>query len=509
MMDHEAIKRISHRDPETIEAFITSLIASFTAKVEQLEARMVELETRNHELETKNKELETKNKELERRLGQNSQNSNWPPSRDVKRPPANHRKKGGKKGGPVGHPGHTLFHREHPDEIITHPLTVCPDCATSLVDEKHEGYERRQVLDIPPSVLHTTEYRAEKKKCPCCNKLQKAAFPAGVNAYVQYGPRFQALVAYLHTYQLLPLARIADMLQVFAACRPSEATLLTSIQSVAGVLRPYETAIRAALLASPVIHADETGVHVNQKEHWVHVASTATWTLLNVHASRGSQGMKAAGVLPTFKGTVCHDFYSPYTKKGTDFIFSHAFCNAHLSRECKGIAESGEHRWARAIGHLLHRSWKVACNARKVEEPLSESTILLWERRYDRILEAGLTELAKEKEKNPPLPKGKRGKQAKSKAENLWIRFRDYKSNILGYLRHADLPFDNNQAERDLRMVAVKRKISGCFRSEDTPANFATLRSFISTLIKQGHSILPSLELAQLGLFSFKTQGAE
>ena len=499
MSDVEGIKRISHSDPETIETFITSLIASFTAKVERLEARIVELEARNHE-------LETKNKELERRLNQNSQNSNWPPSRDVKRPPVNHRKKGGKKGGPTGHPGHTLFYREQPDEIVIHPLTTCPDCNMPLEQEPVSGYERRQVLDIPPSVLHSTEHRVEKKRCSCCGKLQKAAFPSDVKAPVQYGPRLQSMVAYLSAYQMLPLARIADMLHVFTACRPSEATLLSAIRGMASALRPYETDIRTALLASPVIHADETGVHVNQKEHWVHVASTKAWTLLSIHASRGGEGMQAGGVLPAFKGTVCHDFYGPYIQKREAFAFSHTFCNAHLSRECKGLSESGEHRWARAIGRLLHQSWKVTCDARKAGRPLSESTIATWERRYDWILEVGQAELARARER-APLPKGKRGRQAKSKAENLWTRFRDHKSGILGYLRDAPLPFDNNQAERDLRMVAVKRKISGCFCSEEMPADFATLRSFISTLIKQGRSTLSSLACAQQGLFSFEPQG--
>ncbi|OPH56853.1 hypothetical protein BC351_25885, partial [Paenibacillus ferrarius] len=464
-MNIEEIDRIMLSDLASIKSLILSLVA----KVEH---------------------LENENKELKRQLGQNSQNSNWPPSSDLKREPKNHRKSGGKKGGPVGHKGHTLSCIDDPTTTIIHPVLVCENCAVSLEDVACLGYERRQVFDIPVPVMEVTEHRAEKKKCPCCHTLQKGIFPKGVHARAQYGERFTAVAAYLHTHQMLPLARTTDLLHVLTGCRPSQATLLSSIRKMAESLLPYEEVIRHNLLASPVIHADETGVHVDKEGHWVHVNSTKNWTLLGVHSSRGTAGMKSLNVLPSYTGTVIHDFYGPYFKQDKDFTFKHALCNAHLSRECKGIEEYDGHRWASAMLTLLHTSWSITRKTRKLGRPLTETAIGNYERRYEMILEMGKVEL----EKEPLLQSGRRGKPRKSKAANLWARFRDHKESILGYLRDANIPFDNNQAERDLRMIAVKRKISGCFRSETTPGFFATIRSFISTLIKQNHPILTSLK---------------
>ncbi|MCL6459857.1 MAG: IS66 family transposase [Gorillibacterium sp.] len=480
MVSKEEIKRISHSDPETIEVFITSLV-------------------------TKLEQMETKIKELERKLGQNSQNSNWPPSRDIKRKPMNNRTSGGKKGAPLGHPGHTLPFSPTPDQIITYPVSVCNHCATSLAEVASIRYERRQVFEIPQPVITVTEHRAEHKRCPCCRRLQKAAFPKDVTAGVQYGSRFTVLSAYLHTYQLLPLSRMADLFHVLTGCKPSEGTLLARISTMAQRLEPYVETIRQSLLTSPVIHSDETGVHVDKQEHWVHVASTEMLTLLNVHPSRGSEGMKAMEVLPLFKGTVMHDCYGPYMKRDEDFQFQHALCNAHLSRECKGIVAYDKHRWAGEMLLLLRDSWKATRGARKSNIPLTEETIQAYESRYDDILQEGQAEW----EKDPvPEKKGPQGRLGKSKAANLWHRFRDHKAIILGYLRNPDLPFDNNQAERDLRMVAVKRKVSGCFRSDLSPHLFATIRSFISTLLKQERPVLASLELAYSGTFTFHIQGA-
>jgi transposase len=475
MLSPEEIDRISHSDPDSIKTVLTQLVA----RIEQLEYRV---------------------KELERQLGQNSTNSNWPSSRDVKRKPQNHRTSGGKKGGPTGHPGNTLLCSSTPDEVVTHSVFVCTACAASLAETPSHGYETRQVWEMPQPVIHITEHRAVQKRCPCCHKLQKATFPKGVNARVQYGPRFTAMAAYLHTYQILPLARTTDLIHVLTGCKPSEATLLNGIRTMAEQIAPYENIIREGLLASSVIHSDETGIRVNKNGNWVHVASADQWTLFGVHSSRGSEGMKALNVLPQFKGTVMHDCYKSYLKQDESFRFEHALCNAHLTRECKGIVEYDNHRWANEMHALLHSSWEATREARRASRPLAEEVIQSYEQRYDAILQEGREEW----ERDPvPEKKGPQGRKSKTKAGNLWQRFLDHKAMILGFLRNADLPFDNNQAERALRMIAVKRKISGCFRSPTSPAMFATIRSFISTLIKQNRSILPSLEQVMEGSFSF------
>jgi transposase len=440
---------------------------------------------------------------LKRRLGQDSTNSHFPSSRDLKRKPQNNRTPGGKKGAPKGHSGHTLKFSATPDETILHPLTQCPDCQTSLADVPAATYQSRQVFEMPEPRIHITEHRAQQKHCPCCHKKQQASFPEGVRAYVQYGPRLTAFSAYLHGYQLLPLARLSELLHVLTGCKPSERTLLGQIEATSGTLSPYIEQIREAVLGNPVIHSDETGTRVQKKEKWVHVNSTPDWTLLGVADSRGSEGMKTLRVLDAYLGTVVHDCYGSYFKQDT-FAFEHALCNAHLMRDCKGIALYDKQAWASQMLALLKESWGLEQQARLAECRLSPETIQQLEQRYDEILEQSQAELV-----NVPIPTktGPRGRKSNSKAGNLAARFSKHKEAILKFLHSPAVPFDNNQAERDLRMVVVKQKISGCFRSSDSPAWFATIRSFISTLIKQERPVLASLMLASSGSFSFTPIG--
>jgi transposase len=468
------------------------LIAALTTKVETLTEQLAE---RDAIIKEQNSEI----KELKRRLGQDSTNSHFPSSRDLSRKPQNNRVPGGKKGAPKGHPGSTLTFSSTPDETLIHPLTVCPDCQMSLENVPLAGYLPRQVFEMPQPAIHVTEHRAEQKHCPCCHKKQQAAFPDGVRAYVQYGPRLTALSAYLYGYQLLPLSRLSELLYVMTGCKPSEKTLLNQIQATAEGLEPYMEQIREAILASPVLHSDETGLRVEQKEQWVHVASTPEWTFLGVHSSRGSEGMKALGVLDAYLGTVVHDGYGAYFKQGA-FGFEHALCNAHLMRECKGVALHDDQIWADEMLSLLRESWQAVRQARQSERLLSDEIRKSYEQRYDEILEKAQEQVAR-----VPIPAktGPKGRKSKSAAGNLAERFATHKEAILKYLHHPQVPFDNNQAERDLRMVVVKEKISGCFRSSDSPGYFASIRSFISTLLKQEHPILASFMLASSGTFSF------
>ncbi|WP_245864716.1 IS66 family transposase [Paenibacillus donghaensis] len=417
----------------------------------------------------------------------------------MKRKPQNNRTPGGKKGAPKGHPGQTLKFSSTPDETLTHPLTVCPDCQTSLADVPSATYQSRQVFEMPEPRIHITEHRVEQKRCPCCHKKQQASFPEGVRAYVQYGPRLTAFSAYLHGYQLLPLARLSELLHVLTGCKPSERTLLGQIEATSGTLSPYIEQIREAVLGSPVIHSDETGARVQQKEKWVHVNSTPEWTLLGVATSRGSEGMKTLRVLDTYQGTVVHDCYGSYFKQDT-FAFDHALCNAHLMRECKGIALYDKQKWASEMLDFLKGSWQMEEQARLTNRRLSQETIRQLEERYDEILGQSQEELA-----NVPIPAktGPRGRKSNSKAGNLAARFIKHKEAMLKFLHNPEVPFDNNQAERDLRMVVVKQKISGCFRTSDSPEWFAAIRSFISTLTKQGRPVLASLVQASSGSFSF------
>jgi len=436
--------------------------------------------------------------ELERQLGQNSQNSSKPPSSDGLRKANNLRQSGGKKGAPKGHTGHTLKFIDQADEIIVHSLSTCSHCTASLVNVESLAYEKRQVFDLPPPSIYVTEHRAEKKCCPYCYMSQCATFPIGVRAPVQYGEGFAAWTAYFNIYQLLPLERIGQLFADLTGYRPSEATLLSQVEKMADALGPVVQTIRQRLLNSPVMHADETGVRVDGKAYWIHTACNAQWTLLSAHASRGSKGMDDMGILPDYSGHLVHDCYRSYFKDS--YTFRHVLCNAHLLRDCQEIEEYDKHKWPTEMKELLQKSWKMTREARAINRSLEEPLIQEIEQRYDDILMRGRTEWMRDA---VPDKTGPRGRKSKSKAANLAQRFLDYKVAIIGFLRDDRIPFDNNQAERDIRMVKVKAKISGSFRTQYGAEQFTRIRSFISTLRKQGLPILHSLSSVLRGQFNF------
>ncbi|MFK7697797.1 IS66 family transposase, partial [Paenibacillus sp. HJGM_3] len=351
-------------------------------------------------------------------------------------------------------------------------------------------------FDLPAPRMLVTEHRAEKKCCPFCQTAQQAEFPEGIHAPAQYGDGVTAWTAYLHGYHLLPLDRIGQMFEDLTGYRPSDGTLLTSIRNLKQALVPVNQIIQEQLLASPVVHADETGTRVQGKKHWVHTVSSANWTLLAVHCTRGTPAIEAMNVLPRYTGILVHDFYHIYFKD--KYRFQHALCNAHLLRECQGIAEHDHHEWSSRMKELLQSAWKQASAARRSRKPLARAAIEEIEQRYDRILREGEAEWSLDvvREKTGP-----RGRKIKSTAANLGERLRLYKRDILRFLYDTRVPFDNNQAERDIRMVKVKEKISGTFRTTLGADVFASIRSFISTLLKQNRPIIASLQLAYRGHF--------
>ncbi|THF72337.1 IS66 family transposase, partial [Cohnella fermenti] len=262
-------------------------------------------------------------------------------------------------------------------------------------------------------------------------------------------------------YHMIPVKRIADLFEDMTTYRPSEATVLSLLQTSYEVLEPIETTIAEKLLQQVVVHADETGCRADGKLNWVHVCSDGGYTYLRVHEKRGEEAFKAIGFLPEYQGTVVHDCMKSYFKEGC--AFSDALCNAHLLRESLGIAKHDGHRWASRMAELLREGWKAALAARAKEENVEPEVIQVFEDRYDAILREGEKEWALEEASTPV---SKKGKQKKSKAGNLGERFMLHKEAILLFLRRPEIPFDNNQAERDLRMVKVKQKVSGAFRTQ-------------------------------------------
>lgn len=496
----QQVKTISKGDQE-IAGYFNSLLTVIDKQAEQIELQSEQIKAQTVQLEQQSKKIEKLEKhvhELERQLGQNSNNSSKPPSSDGLRKKSNLRTSGGKKGAPKGHDGHTLKSVQHPDEVVIHSVATCSGCSYSIENVPVQQIEKRQVFDLPPPRVVVTEHQAHKKCCPQCGLVQKGQFPKHVNAPTQYGDGFGVWTAYLHAYQMLPLERIAQLFEDLTKYRPSEATLLTYLNATSESLSPLEAVIRKQLFAEPVVHADETGVRVEGKVQWMHTVSSEQWTLLSVHASRGSKGMDALGFLPNYSGAVVHDCYKSYFMD--KYTFSHVLCNVHFMRDCKEIAQFDKHRWPTQMMDLLLEGWNLAKASRLAGSPLSNKVIQSFSQRYDTILEAGKLEWAKDA---IPEKTGPRGRKSKSKAANLGERFLLFKEAILRFLWDAQVPFDNNLAERDIRMIKVKHKVSGSFRTEAGAKIFARIRGVISTLLKQNRPVLSSLTSALRGQFSF------
>ena len=420
--------------------------------------------------------LEAKIRELEGRLKLNSTNSSKPPSSDGLQKPAPRslREQSGRKpGGQPGHRGHTLKQVEKPDHTHIHFLEICPcgKCpAVSLKNVPALDYERRQVFDLPPLRLEVTEHRAEIKRCPVSGLSVRAAFPADVEAPVQYGPHFRGLMLYLSNQQILPFDQLPQVCKDLFG-QPLSLGTLTSINARASeALAPVERAIIQGLTQAPVVHADESGLRVAGKLHWLHVASTSLLTFFGVHGHRGAEAMDALGVLPDCLSWLIHDFWKPYLK----YDALHALCNQHLLRELKFLFEQCGELWADKLSRFL-LDWK---NDPRARDGLGEEVFEIAHRQYQRIVREG-------RRKHPRRKPGQ-GRTKQDKATNLLDRLEDYDYCILAYLLDPNVPFTNNQGEQDIRMIKVKQKVSGCFRTLEGAQCFARIRGYLSTCRKQG-----------------------
>jgi transposase len=436
---------------------------------------------------------------LEDRLAMDSHNSGKPPSSDgyIKPAPKSLRKRHKKKknGGQTGHSGNTLQMVQNPDRVEVHRMRQCRHCRVSLEEVVVQSVEKRQVFDIPPVKMEVTEHRAEIKVCPHCGTRNKADFPEGVSQTVEYGPEFKTQVAYFKDYQFVAVERICEMMEDFYGHRPSEGTVLRiSLEGAERVLSVQEAVREYLKVPVPVTHHDETGMRVEGKNCWLHTVSTEFLTLYVVHAKRGQIAMDAMGVLPSRKGVAMHDCWKPYFAY-PDVI--HALCNAHLLRELIFVQEQYGQRWAEDMIALLLEMKTAADKARGKRDTLPGQQVREFERRYDEILRAGFRKNPKHRRAGEE--KGKRGRVGQSKPRNLLGRMREHKNAILLFMRDLRVPFDNNQAERDIRMVKVKQKVSGGFRSWEGSRAFCLIRGYISTARKNGQRALAALRLAYAG----------
>jgi transposase len=462
-LKREEIRILCQTNPDAIIA----LIETYEARISQLEARIAELEAR---------------------LNQNSNNSSKPPSSDVFVSKKSQRKKGSRPvGGQKGHAGRTLEMVENPDKTISHKVTTCEGCGESLEAVPVIGSERRQVYDTQPITVVVTEHQAEHKQCPHCGYHNHGKFPDGVEHPVQYGQILKTLMVYFSVFQLIPYERICVLFSDVFGLSISKATIARALKNCNNNLADYEKIVQQALIRAPILHVDETGFRVTAKRQWLHVASTGLLTWYGHHKTRGKGGTDELQILPAFKGTMVHDCWGTYFQ----YDCHHALCNAHLIRELAGVSENFRQIWSDQMNELIHEIKKVVDSAKLQLPSINQEQIADFEVRYASIIEQG-------KQENPVTeyirPVGKRGRKKQSTPKNLLDRFERYQKEILAFMYDFSIPFDNNQAERDIRMMKVQQKISGTFRSEEGADWFCRIRGYISTVRKNGRPILASIK---------------
>ena len=457
-------------DPSNAE--LLELVAAQAARIAELEALVAELRCR---------------------LDQNSRNSSRPPSSDgYAKPSADknwslRRRSGRKPGGQLGHDGHHLERREDPDRAVLHRLEVCDCCGRDLTEAPIVESQSRQVFDLPELPgLECVAHWIQKRRCDC-GHLASSSFPEEATAPTCYGPRLRALGIYLVSYQHLPYERAAEILTDWAHAQISVATLQAFVAQGAAGLESFLDEIRSQLAGAEVAHFDETGGRIDGRLSWIHSASTDTLTLLTAHRKRGVEAMDDAGVLPSFSGVAVHDGWAPYRNYEGAL---HALCGAHHLRELAGAEEQGQ-GWALGMSCLLLDTKDAVAHAMTAgRQRLAAKTLARLHASYRELIALGY-------EENPGLAGQDQGRRPKrTKAQNLLLRLDEREIEVLRFATDFRVPFDNNLSERDLRMIKLQQKISGCWRTTHGAERFLAIRSYLSTARKQGQR--PIDVLAQL-----------
>lgn len=432
--------------------------------------------------------LGAENAELRRRLAQNSRNSSTPPSAeglDKPAPKSRRTRSGRKPGGQPGHRGQTLERVEDPDEVRRHEPGSCGGCGADLAGAACTGVERRQVFDLPPVRVRVVEHQLVERRCGCGTRTRAQA-PAGVQAPVSYGPRIAAIMVYLYVGQFLSKKRTAEALAELFGVPVSGGTVASMTSRAAAQLTDsgFLALVRDRLAAAPVAHFDETGLRVAGRLHWVHSASTDQFSLITCHAKRGVAAMDDAGVLPGFTGVAVHDAWAPYdTYTGA----THALCAAHVLRELTAVIETapaGAHCWASQAHDALLDLMTLVGDAAAVGHTSVEQLAL--ERHTHLLRSAANIGVSQNRDRI-----GKLAKKHHALARRLLHRQEDY----LRFTVNFAVPADNNAAEREIRMIKVRQKVSGCLRTLHGAEAFCAIRSYLATAHKHGTHFFDALTM--------------
>ena len=484
-----------------IRVMIDTLIMFVTMMFEFVNKLIVQNEEQSKDINSLQdtiSSLQATIKELQRQLGLNSQNSSKPPSTDGFKKPRTKslRQSSGKKvGGQKAHKGSCQKIPHEPDEVKQHYPDKCLTCP-HLSECKSSGSvfqcgQSRFVIDAKIETIVTEHQAMEVAHCPCSNEKLSATFPSDVKAYTQYGSTISVLATIFNTFGAVSTNRIQTIFKNLLDVTISEATILSMIDKGASLVTDTVKQIKAHIETnSDIAHADETGLNVNSQKYWVHTASTDKYTYLILHKRRGLEGVKANGAIVDYKGVVVHDCWGPYFKLDN---IKHSVCCAHILRELNGVIDAEEsHVWAKRFKHLLlnmKKSKEQALDSNKTE--LDESLLKLLLKEYDEILDYADIEFP------APIKAGKgRGRTKKGKTRSLIERLRKLKDEVCRFVQDFTVPFDNNLAERDLRNIKTKIKVSGCFRTTDGAENYLKIMSYIGTAKKNGINAVKALKAA-------------
>jgi transposase len=477
-----ALRAANARLRQVIEAKDTEIAALRTSHQAQLDVLRAQVAALSAEVA-----------DLRARVGATSRNSSKPPSSDGpgKPAPRSLRKKSGRKPGrPKGQPGATLEMTSRPDEAVSHEPGRCCGCGAGLSGAAVTRTERRQVVDLPEQIrARVIEHRLVSRRCSC-GTVTAGQAPPGAVAPVQYGPRLSAVCAYLWHGQFLSRGRTCEAVSELFGVPVSPGAVTGMVTRIAGALGGCMEAIRQALAAAPVAHFDETGFRVAGKLAWVHSASSGNYALITVHARRGREAMDAAGVLPAFRGVAVHDAWAPYD---TYAQVAHALCNAHSARELQAVTDAappGQWCWAAQAADAqrdLKRLTDASLAVDGTLDHIDPGKMAAARREYRSAVLIGERETAA---RAGPLMK---------KHHALARRLRQRQDDYLRYTRDPRVPFDNNAAEREIRMSKLRIKVSGCMRSMTGAQAFCAIRSYLSTAAKHGIGMLDALTRAATG----------